>query len=71
MALHHAGKYVPVLFLRKARYSLQARERLEAELRQIPEAVFPIFRKRDAGMPYLPVMDVAAVRAVRLVERTA
>ena len=72
MLLHDIGEGVHILFvIRKLLNRFHRRECLETKLRQIAEEVFAVLGERTVSVPYLPVMYVAAVRIVRLVQTTA
>ena len=71
MILHHAGEDVLFPALGKGIHRLQARERLEAELRAEAEEKFAILRERLVAVPDIPIVDVAPVLIVGRVEAAA
>ncbi len=68
MGFHDGREDVAVALLGKLLHRLQRRERLEPEFRAETEEMLAIFRERLAAVPYLPVMHIAFVLRVRLLE---
>ena len=71
MLLHNIGENISVFRLREGFDRFQRRERLEAELGNIAEVVVAVVRKRQAAVPNIPVVHVAARLVGRVVEVAA
>src|SRR5690606_15067650 len=71
MLFHHIREHVAVARFGKSLYRFYGRKRLEAELRHIAELMVAVVGKRKASVPYLPVMNVAPVWIVWLIEASS
>ena len=71
MLLHNIGENVPVLGDGKALDRPDRRERLEAKFGKVPEEELSVLRKGLVPVPYIPVVRVAAIRTVRIVEASS
>ena len=71
MALHYLGENIPVFLFRKSIDRFQAGEGLETKFRAEAEIVFLIIIKRLQSMPHIPIVHIATLIGVRVVDASA
>jgi hypothetical protein len=71
VTLHHAGEDVAVLGFREAFHGGEARERFEPEFAAEAGEMAAVILERFQAVPHIPVMHVAPVKAVGIVEAPA